>query len=97
MTTAQSEITFARLGDKGYMGGVNLAAIVADTATVFPEVRRGEITPVPEQSIPREYSWSVQRVKEFRDWEWNGTYLLMRNFETCQGSFRRYFPSARVE
>ncbi|MBI5804266.1 hypothetical protein HY450_03415 [Candidatus Pacearchaeota archaeon] len=97
MTTNQINMVFARVGDRGFMVGVSLEEIAKHTKLIYPELLTEQITPINEQLIPREYNWSVRRVKEFRDWEKTGAYLLIKNFEKYRDSFRRYFPDVEVE
>lgn len=93
---ATNKIEFARLGNKGYMAGIDLSKIISNASDIFPEIPKEKMIRIDEQSIPKMYNWSIRRVNEFRDWEANGTYLLIKNFETYE-SFKQYFPDAQIE
>ena len=97
MEKTQNEILFAILGDRGYIAGTDLDNIISGTKSIFPEISRDKITLVPKQEVPEEYYWSVRRVEEFRSWEKDGTYLLIKNFEKSEGAFRMYFPDVVLD
>ncbi|MFH0949455.1 MAG: hypothetical protein V1802_03120 [Candidatus Aenigmatarchaeota archaeon] len=91
METSQKEIVFARLGNKGYMAGVDLHTIVSYAGDVYPELQRDKIVQIPERSLPDDYRWSVKYVKKSSDWKGMGTFLLIKDFEMYEHPFREAF------
>jgi len=89
---AESQIVFAKLGNKGYIAGTSLQEIVSDGRRVFPEIPENEVVPIAENSLPQEYRFSVSLVKKDPRWVTaNGVFLLIRDFEKyCLPSVRRY-------
>jgi len=87
---------FARLGTHGYMAGTNRDAIKSYAKLIFPEIPDKEIRGLPSIAIPNDHYWSAARVMEFDDWRVQGSYLLLKDFETSEG-FTKYFSRERLE
>ena len=87
-----NETKYARLEEQGrtelYMAGVSLDAIAADARIISPNM---QVIPIDKTEIPDSYNWSIQKVERIPDWRRNGTYLLIRNFETYGSSFEKLY------
>ena len=85
------EIHYARLEKKGaakiYIAGISLDAIIAGAQNFLP---RAQVIPIDKNEIPDSYNWSVQRVERIPNWRRNGTYMLLKNFETYGASFEKF-------
>ncbi len=92
---APQTVVFAKLGDKGFIAGISLDAILKDANNIFPDVPRKKVVLVQEKDIPESYKWSVRAVTDFNDWQSNGTYLLIEHFERYR-AFRDYFPDVEI-
>ena len=91
MTNEQniSELVFAEV-EGSYIAGLNMAEIEKIAKAIQPGVET-TIVPTAEKDIPKEYELCLKRVKEFGDWHSDGTFFLIKNFETYW-SCKDYFP-----
>jgi hypothetical protein len=93
----RKDIIFAKIGDMRYIAATEdlvygYMSLNEAINIMFPGLSKEKVTIVDEQEIPETYKWSIKRVKQFRNWEKTGTYLLIENFENYS-MFSFYFPS----
>lgn len=90
------ELFYLQVSENKFIAGANLEQMLSSIEKL-PLIYGGKkLNLVRKEDIPKEYSWSIRRAEEHNDWEKNGAYQLIPNFETYS-RFRNYFPNEQQE
>ena len=90
------ELFYLQVSENKFIAGANLEQMLASIENL-PLVYGGKkLNLVRKEDIPKEYSWSIRRAEEHNDWEKNGAYQLIPNFETYS-RFSKYFSDKIIE